>query len=232
MSDQKFIDGSHYEEQYADITSEYFKLYVQQGIPWQAVSMNQYYVDLAIMLFDLEPGAKVLEAGCGVGHAMRAWRRRKFNCTGIEVSHSARRYSPYRDSIRPGNIMDMRGIFRKDEFDLVFSHGTMEHIPEEFVGTTIKELKRVGIRQFHIITTDPESSKTDPGHITIHPYPWWLQKFAENSDKTEAVGALPDPLMNELREPIVITVPYALTTHPLRRYFADRMKEKGDPENA
>ena len=218
MVDKKFIDGSHYEDQYANIDTEYFGLYVANGIPTQAVGINQYYADLAIMMFNLEPGAKILDAGCGVGHSMRPFLRRGFKCHGIEVSESARRYSPYRDDITIGNISDMY-MFKKDQFDLVFSHGTMEHIDRSVVDWTVKELRRVGLRQFHVISTDPVSPEKDPGHITIENHKWWMNKFGEGAEPYYMVGVCYDPLMADVREPIVFALPAAFSTVPLRRFF-------------
>ena len=218
MNDKKLIDGSYYEEQYSDIDSEYFKLYVYQGIPVPAVEINQYLVDYAIMFFSLKPGSRVLDVGCGIGHSMRPFIVRGFRCHGIEVSSSARRYSPYREHITVGNITDMR-CWENDRFDLAFSHGTMEHIDESLVDTTISELRRVATRQFHIISVDEESKKNDPGHITIRPGEWWMKKFGQNPEKYYMTGMIYDTLMNETREPIIFGVPAALSTHPIRTFF-------------
>jgi cyclopropane fatty-acyl-phospholipid synthase-like methyltransferase len=215
MVDEKYLTGTAYEDWYSDPNSEYFGLYVQNGIANQARELNQYIVDLAIMTFGLDAGSKVLEAGCGVGHAMKPWLDRGFDCYGIEISRSAKRWSRYRNRIVVGNINDMP-MFKDDEFDLVFSQGTMEHIEESRVLETASELSRVGIRQFHAISIDPISPQKDPGHITIAEPKWWMQQFGESGNLLTIAGIIPDVLVQENRGTIVFAAPVAVMKYPLR----------------
>ena len=210
----ELVNGSFYDKQYMDTDSEYYKLYIDPGINQRAEEINDGYIDFAIWAFDLPPGAKVLEAGCGVGHKIRCWNRRGFECTGLEVSKYAKRLSPFRGQIVVGNVSDLSG-FHNDQFDLIFSHGMLEHIPEEVLDKTLSGFARVATRQFHIISTE---EGVDPGHITVMDHLGWLTRVAKSVEGTATcVMNLPDFIMQEEREAIIVVGHWGLLPFPMKK---------------
>jgi len=216
----KLIDGRFYDEQYVDVNSEYFKLYVESGLHRNAIEINQQYIDYAVWVYGLKAGAKILEAGCGVGHKIASWKERGFICRGIEVSDRARRLSKFRSQIDVGNVSNM-SMYGDDEFDLIFSHGLMEHIDESVLEKTIEEFYRVGICQFHIISID---KGVDPGHIQMLTPKEWADIFARvaaRTKKVEIVFISPDFLMMECREIILIASLWGVLPFPTKKFMME-----------
>lgn len=226
------IDGSFYESLYADARSDYFKLYIENGIPNQAQQINQHYVDFAIWLFGLPPGARVLEAGCGVGHKIGCWNRRGFDCRGVEVSSTARILSPHREQIDIGSVSELEILYGDSSFDLVFSHGLMEHIDDSVLARTIDGFFRVSTRQFHVISID---KGVDPGHIQVLDAAGWLKNFAARmGERARTVGVIPDFIVQESREIILIESYWGLLPYPVKKMFDANRSEypQTEKENA
>jgi len=89
---------------------------------------------------------KLLEAGCGVGNFVVTFSKLGFNVIGIEYSQeraeiakeNCKKYLS-RAKIVCGDVRNMP--FKNCEFDLVFSHGVVEHFPD--TQTALNEINRV-----------------------------------------------------------------------------------------
>jgi len=94
----------------------------------------------------LEPGARVLDLGCGAGDACVFLDRRGFSCTGVDISERAlalaRDRLPERLFVaaRDDAVLD----FADESFEALVCLGVLEHIPHP--ERTLTECRRVLIR--------------------------------------------------------------------------------------
>ena len=214
MDNQKFIDGSWYDQGY--LKGWYRNQYITTPMPQWAKECKAYYINRILMYLGLPLSAKILDLGAGVGQGMRAWQERGFrNVHGIEISQIAVINSGMY-TLKQGTVQNMP--YKDKEFDLVFSSALFEHIDESILDDVLKECFRVGIMQAHTLCLD---KGTDPSHINMKTEQEWLNVFQEYTDNLCFV--VPDDLL--LSGPLLIVVPEDRLTHPLReqlvRYAAD-----------
>lgn len=77
-------------------------------------------------LLPLEPGARVLEIGCGAGHLTRRLAEREVDITGIDANPSAAELAA---SSRVRTMRAESLEFEDDSFDAIVSVHAIEHIP-------------------------------------------------------------------------------------------------------
>jgi len=214
MDNQKFIDGSWYDQEY--LKGWYRHQYINSPMPEWANEAKAYYINRILMYTGLPLSAKILDLGSGVGHAMRVWESRGFkNVHGIEISQIAVFHSGL-PNLRQGSVQNMP--YKDKEFDLVFSSALLEHIDESILDDVLNECFRVGRIQAHTLCLD---KGTDPSHINMKTPEQWLKVFEKYTD--DLVFVAPDELL--LTGPILVVIPEDRLTHPLReklvRYAAD-----------
>jgi len=134
---------------------------------------------------------KVLDLGCGNGYVVSKLVDKKIDAYGIDITSSAwitkslvnPQFNILKDRLIEGSIWDMP--FKKNEFDVSFSTTLLEHIPEEMVNQTIKEILKVTKEKtiHYIDTKQPQNQFGYKVHMTIKPVRWWINKFAEFNDK-------------------------------------------------
>lgn len=101
---------------------------------------------------DLQPGTRVLDAGCGSG-AMLAHLGRVGSVSGVDVNPGAVEYARGRGVglVRVGSLE--RLPFADDEFDLVTCLDVLEHVPDDV--RALAELRRVTAAAGRLIVTVP-----------------------------------------------------------------------------
>jgi len=171
-NNQKFIDGSWYDEQYGTDGTLYNMNYVKNDQPLWAKQMNQHCVDLAIAYTGISPDAKILDLGSGVGYYMNSWNHRGFDVCGIEISKVALQAAKQPKMIH-GSVQDM-SCFEDNQFDLVYSAALFEHIDQSIFNDVFKECCRVGIMQVHLIS---QSKGMDLSHINVKSAIEWVHEF-------------------------------------------------------
>lgn len=90
---------------------------------------------------------KVLDAGCGIGRHVVFFAEQGFNVYGVDISEEAIEIAnawlakkKLTANLNTGDIQKMP--FRNDLFDVVVSHGVLDHIPFDNAKKAISEIKR------------------------------------------------------------------------------------------
>ncbi|MCK4817278.1 class I SAM-dependent methyltransferase [bacterium] len=205
---QKFIDGSWYEEQYL---SGFYRLhYINKPSPQWAKETKAYYINRILMYTGLPLSTKILDLGASSGQSMRAWQERGFeDVHGIEISHIAVLHGSM-PNLRQGTVQNMP--YKDKEFDLVFSSALFEHIDESILDDVLKECFRVGVIQAHTLCLD---KGTDPSHVNIKTPGEWLEAFEKHTKDLAFV--ISDELL--LTGPILMVIPEERLSYPLGRKF-------------
>lgn len=141
------------------------------GILSHNVERERYYSSVADKVVARKPKS-VLEVGCGLGQVVAILRQRGIKATGVDISPWA-----VENAVTPivlGNALALS--FTDKEFDLVFSHDFLEHIPPSALGRVIRELERVGERNYHIISCGSLPDDRDITHVTMHRISWWRRQ--------------------------------------------------------
>lgn len=164
----------NYKNFYVKFYDEYHK-----RLKKQFSSFGVKYVEDVCREFSFE---SVLDAGCGDGEAIREFLKKGYNAVGIELSGYKIREG-CKDLKRKGIIFQasLDNIpFKDNSFDLVFSTEVLEHIPEEKIEKTIKEIIRVARRYIFLTISLRPSMDNNKYHITLKPRDWWENKFIKN----------------------------------------------------
>jgi 2-polyprenyl-3-methyl-5-hydroxy-6-metoxy-1,4-benzoquinol methylase len=131
------------------------------------------------------PKPTVLEAGCGLGLLVRAFRELNVNAFGCDISEWAinNSYSSIKEYLKVADISE-KIPYEDNKFNLILCIDVIEHIPEDRLDNTVKELYRVcnGFVFFVIPTRmfKEDGAQTDLSHISILPIYKWLEYFLKD----------------------------------------------------
>ena len=114
--------------------------------------VNRYYGLLRNHAGAPESFQHVFDFGCGVGRLALAWRRHAQKVTGVDISESMISYGqkltqPVGNVELLVNQREDLADFAAGEFDLVFSHICLQHMPYSLAARYIAEFSRVCQRQ-------------------------------------------------------------------------------------
>ena len=122
----------------------------------------------------------VLDVGCGTGFFLIGFSKLGYKVTGIEIDEVrtklAKNYCKKYGSDARIITSDAKKLkFRDESFDIVFSHGTIEHFPEteQAVGETYRVLKEDGVAMISV-----------PNRITFFVISKVIQKCIDKVFKT------------------------------------------------
>ena len=127
----------------------------------------------------------ILDVGTGIGQVVAHLRNEGFEAYGTDISDAAREYW------KLGNIVPFCTVCPADNmpypdnhFDVVSCTEVLEHIPEERVVDSLKEIYRVGRGDFIMTYALGRSIHKMPydgsePHICIKPINWWVEKVQE-----------------------------------------------------
>ena len=124
----------------------------------------------------LEPGASVLDYGCGAGNMVDEYRTAGYNAYGCDI-----RLESVSEHLRPISPQDGSIPFPDASFDFVFSDQVMEHVQDH--RKAFSEIERVmkrGAISLHIF---PSKLKPIEGHVFVPlggliQTRWWLRLWA------------------------------------------------------
>ena len=123
----------------------------------------------------------VLELGCGRGYVLKRIQDHNVRVEGIDVS----RYAWMTRVLDPVVVHDLLTTpwpVGKGEFDLVFSNGLLEHLPERKIQEFMYELSRVGKRGLHGVTFEGEETSHDPARRTLRSKSFWQKALPEGHE--------------------------------------------------
>jgi 2-polyprenyl-3-methyl-5-hydroxy-6-metoxy-1,4-benzoquinol methylase len=115
-------------------------------------------------LSKLQPGAHILDAGCGTGRDMLAFTMRGFLVSGFDGSHQMAAYaSSY--SGRTCTVLRFQDMQYQNEFDGVWSCAALLHVPkndmEDVMNRFANSLKPNGVAYFSFIEGEGERVSSD-----------------------------------------------------------------------
>lgn len=131
---------------------------------------------------------EALDVGCGIGYGIAAGRLKFMNIYGCDIAN-LREYWKKLGIDKYCEVAPAHHLpYKTGRFDLVVCCDVFEHIPEKLVDDTLREINRVGSKQFFFhICSGVEKSKNNPrdqgiceSHITFKSNDWWLDRISEN----------------------------------------------------
>jgi ubiquinone/menaquinone biosynthesis C-methylase UbiE len=111
---------------------------------WKAVALKM------IDHYDLKPGARVLDVGCGKGFLLYEFQELGMKVEGLDVSEYAIESSKpeVRKSLRVGTATKLP--YPDKSFDLVYSINTLHNLPNYELFAALREIERVAQAAKHI----------------------------------------------------------------------------------
>jgi len=121
----------------------------------------------------IDPGARILELGCGIGRLLKplAFERSDVELYGVDVSSEMIRQGRERLKDFPNlHLHEINGkdlvLFENEYFDLVFSYITLQHVPRSYHEGLFREVYRVlkqgGMFTFQMQSLGNENTR-EPG---------------------------------------------------------------------
>lgn len=141
---------------------------------WGTVHRHDYCPYWADRIIKEHHPRRVLDIGTGCGHLVKLLRDSGIDAWGVEVSDYALENSCAAGFILKASMLDLP--FRDDYFDVVFSQGVWEYIPEDLVPKGRDEIWRVGKAQLHNI--DHDGCDWRPDFVTWKSQEWWDEQLA------------------------------------------------------
>jgi SAM-dependent methyltransferase len=144
----------------------------------------------------LDKNYKILDLGCGNGLVVELLKQEGYNTIGVDITlEGLKQYTPmikFTPEIKLTPKIEnyfeaplWKLPFENNQFNFTFSSDVLEHIPEELVEQSIKEIIRITNRRtFHCIATFRDNRKGYNFHLTVKPIEWWREQFNKFNDKS------------------------------------------------
>jgi ubiquinone/menaquinone biosynthesis C-methylase UbiE len=179
------LEKDQREKDVSELTQAIYEKHIQTGfiarhfaLPWWQKVWEAY------------PNATTwLEAGCGECGLIKKLLGKDINAMGVEVSKAAiSRGCP--DLVQDRRVVQGSLVnipFASRQFDLVFSSEVLEHIPEQDIPGTIKELCRVSRGELFLSISlrrsllDPKPPEPAIVHVTVKTREWWNEQFRKHA---------------------------------------------------
>lgn len=114
---------------------------------WSKNFVPEVHSELISIIDHYSPGKKILEIGFGSGGDLTELSKLGYECWGLEKSKVSYNLSKKQKKFRSIFGDGEHTKFKKEEFDLIFHQGVLEHFknPNIFLSETARILKRNGI---------------------------------------------------------------------------------------
>jgi 2-polyprenyl-3-methyl-5-hydroxy-6-metoxy-1,4-benzoquinol methylase len=119
--------------------------------------------------------SSALDIGCGLGSLVDVWNYNGIDAWGVDIS---------RNSISHNLVSDDKIIYTclwemewNRKFDFGICTDVMEHIPEEFVHSSLAHIAACCNEVLFKIAHEPNSLDGEMLHLTRKPARWWIDKM-------------------------------------------------------
>jgi SAM-dependent methyltransferase len=147
---------------------------------YRKYSPGETLFERGLAALDMEPGATVIDFGCGPGRATALFAERGFNVIGVDIAANcldANVNVPFMQA----NLWELPADLRAD---YGYCCDVMEHISPDKVDPVLSEISRcTEKRAFFNISFDDDNFGAlieDHLHLSVHPPEWWLAKLKEH----------------------------------------------------
>ena len=127
-----------------------------------------------------QPGARILDLGCGAGHFVRSARQRGLDAWGCDTY--AGRWTDWRDTIGPdlsqfiAENSDRQIPYPASHFDLVVTNQVLEHVPFSSLPDLLSEVRRILKPGATFLALFPIRETWFEGHVGLY-FPHRLQSW-------------------------------------------------------
>jgi len=140
----------------------------------------------------IKGSTKLLDIGCGPCFTRKMAKPYNIDVYGLDISKRLTKLWKH-EGVRACVASSSAIPYKDNTFDIVMAWDVLEHIPEEGLVDTFKEIKRVGkhkcLFDYSIALTEESRKFNNMNlHVTVRPYLWWLRLMAYT------VGVSPDGL--------------------------------------
>jgi SAM-dependent methyltransferase len=149
-----------------------------------------------------DPGATVLDAGCGEGKGLVALDALGYRVAGMDLTDAglnatAKTFPFIQDTLwhdlKPSVYLfhvQQPTVFHAERVDYVFCCDVLEHLPEQFTMLTVQRLLEITDKALFFSVFFIQDGYGPwigrPLHLTVKPFVWWRDAFRELADVTEA----------------------------------------------
>jgi len=128
---------------------------------------------------------KFLDVGTGMGQVVAILRNKGYEAYGTDISDNVKRFWMMGNIAKFCKVCPAHELpYSDNEFDVVSCTEVFEHIPEERVSDSLKEIYRVGNGDFIFSYALRKAKHKMPQdgsepHITLKPIDWWTKNMQE-----------------------------------------------------
>lgn len=142
---------------------------------WGTVHRHDYCETVARQLIHQYNPKTVLDIGTGCGYLVKVLREFGVEAYGLEISEYAVENS--HGNVVLGSVVDIP--FKDKKFDVVYSQGLWDYIPESDIAQAWSECLRVGKHQEHNIDTTNDTAEWTKDFATHKPIEWWNERLKQ-----------------------------------------------------
>jgi len=153
------------------------------SILWSSNYSSAKWKKLAKKLVQNEKRGKLIDLGFGNGESLNYFLKKGFDTYGVEISCLC-----VDNAIKKGfNVyhgsLDNLNFYPDSYFEFGFCNDVIEHLPEELIIDSLREIKRICSKKLYLSVcptlSHHLSAKGENLHLTVKPKEWWESQFNE-----------------------------------------------------
>lgn len=118
----------------------------------------------------------IIDLGCGIGAAIRYFRKKGYQCHGVDISEYACSQLKASYTVFHASLDDL-SFLQPSSYDIVFCSDVLEHLKEEYLENTLKEMCRICKKTVFISVTMSPSSFLSFENENLHRVVWDFKKW-------------------------------------------------------